>query len=174
MFVRPHDTVTSKSKPVSIRFENCTALMNQPGMGGDCGMCVRVPGDEGPEGAIEFINCLSENTGQAGANVYGVSVGNLKIRFVNCNWINSQGTAVVLNMHQQSSVGTGSIEFVNCSVYEEKTGPTVQVIHLKGNDYGDDINGVIIVHNELGARIASEPRGVTVNLRVVDSKSATP
>ncbi len=173
MFVRPRDTVTSKSKPVSIRFENCVARMSQPGMGGDCGMCVRVPGDEGPEGTIEFINCLSENTGQAGANVYGVSVGNLKIRFINCNWINSQGTAVVLNMHQQSSVGTGSVEFVNCSVYEEKTGPTVQVIHLKGNDYGDDINGVITVHNELGARLASEPRRMTVNLRVVDSKSAT-
>ena len=174
MFVRPHDTVTGKSEPISIRFENCIARMTKPGTGGDSGMCVRVPGDDGPSGTIEFINCLSENTGQVGANIYGVSVGNLKIRFVNSNWINSQGTAVVLNMHQQSSVGTGSIEFVNCSVYEEKTGPTVQVIHLKGNDYGDDINGVITVHNELGARIASEPRGVTVNLRVVDSKSATP
>ncbi len=143
-------------------------------MGSDCGMCVRVPGDVGPKGTIEFINCLSENMGQAGANVYGLSVGHLKICFVNCNWINSQGTAVVLNMQRSSANGTGSVEFVNCSVYEEKTGPTVQVITLAGNDYGDDINGVITVHNELGVRIASEPRRVTVNLRVVDSKSATP
>ena len=169
MFVRPPDFRSDESEPVSIRFENCTVRMSQPGMGGDSGMCVRVPGDEGPEGTIEFINCLSENTGQAGANIYGVSVGNLKIRFVNCNWINSQGTAVVLNMQKPSAKGTGSIEFVNCSVYEEKTTPTVQVITLEGKDYGDDITGTIRVYNKHGARLASEPRGVNVNLIVVDS-----
>ena len=116
-------------------------------------MCVRVPGDQGPSGTIEFINCLSENTGQAGANVYGQSVGNLKVRFVNCNWINSQGTAVVLNMQKPSTTGTGSIEFVNCSVYEERPGPTVQVMTLEGGDYGDDVVGAITVHNKHGARI---------------------
>jgi hypothetical protein len=146
--------------------------MTRPGAGGDSGMCVRVPGDEGPSGTIEFINCLSENSGQAGANIYGVSVGNLKIRFVNSNWINSQGTAVVLNMQKPSATGTGSIEFVNCSVYEEKTRPTVQVMTLEGDDYGDDIVGMIRVHNKHGARITSEPRGVNVNLRVVDSATA--
>ena len=171
MFVRPNDVASDGGEPVSIRFENCIARMSKPGTGGDCGMCVRVPGDEGPEGTIEFINCLSENSGQAGANVYGVSVGNLKIRFVNCNWVNSQGTAVVLNMQQPSPAGEGSVEFVNCSVYEEKTGATVQVISLKGTDYGDDVDGVVTVHNKHGARLASEPRGINVNLRVVDSGS---
>ena len=171
MFVRPSDHRNANSEPVSIRFENCIARMTRPGKGGDSGMCVRVPGEDGPEGVIEFINCLSENTGQAGANVYGISVGNLRIRFVNCNWINSQGTAVVLNMQRPSSAGKGSVEFVNCSVYEEKTGPTVQVISGNGDDYGDDIHGAIAVHNKHGARIASEPREVNVNLRVIDGRS---
>ncbi len=173
MFVRANDYRGDRSEPISIRFENCISRMSQPGTGGDCGMCVRVPGEDGPYGTIEFINCLSENAGQSGANVYGVSVGNLKIRFVNCNWINSQGTAVVLNMQQQTVIGKGSIEFLNCSVYEEKTGPTVQVINSKGNDYGDDINGVISVHNKHGARVASEPRGIGVNLSVIHSGGRT-
>ena len=172
MFVRAHDTITAESPPISIRFENCISRMTKPGTGGDSGMCVRVPGDQGPPGTIEFINCLSENSGQAGANVYGHSVGHLNIRFVGCNWTDSQGTAVVLNMQEPSATGTGSIEFVNCSVYEEKTGPAVQVMTLRGNDYGDDVVGAITVHNRHGARIASEPRGVNVNLSVVDSRSA--
>jgi len=174
MFVRPFDTITSKSEPISIRFENCIARMTKPGTGGDSGMCARVPGDQGPTGTIEFINCVSENFGQAGANVYGLSVGNLKIRFDNCNWINSGGTAVVLNMQHPSAKGTGGVEFVNCSVYEEKTGPAVQAISLKGDDYGDDIKGEIRVQNKHGARFASEPRGLKVNLlRVVDSTTGT-
>jgi parallel beta-helix repeat protein len=172
MFVRPHDFRTEDSEPISIRFENCTARMSQPNMGGDSGMCVRVPGDEGPKGTIEFINCVSENTGQAGANIYGMSVGHLKIRFVNCNWINSQGTAVVLNMHKPSENGTGSIEFVDCSVYEKKTTPTVQVVTREGKDYGDDIGGTITVYDENGASLASEPHGVTVNLNVIDARNA--
>jgi hypothetical protein len=173
MFVRAHDSITPDSPPISIRFENCISRMTKTGTGGDSGMCVRVPGDEGPPGTIEFINCLSENSGQAGANVYGHSVGHLKIRFVGCSWVNSQGTAVVLNMQKPSDTGTGSIEFVNCSVYEEKTRPTVQVMTLEGDDYGDDIVGTITVHDKLGARIATEPRGVNVNLSVVDSRTAT-
>ena len=169
MFVRAHDRVTPDSPPISIRFENCIARMTRPGTGGDAGMCVRVPGDEGPSGTIEFINCLSENTGRAGANVYGLSVGHLLIRFVNCNWIDSQGTAVVMNMHRPSATGTGGIEFVNAAVYEEKTRPTIQVMTLEDDDYGDDIVGDITVHDKHGARIATEPRGVNVNLRVVDA-----
>ena len=47
MFVRAHDTITAKSPPISIRFENCISRMTKPGTGGDSGMCVRVPGDQG-------------------------------------------------------------------------------------------------------------------------------
>jgi len=130
MFVRAHDRINPDSPPISIRFENCISRMTKPGTGGDSGMCVRVPGDEGPPGTIEFINCLSENAGRTGANVYGYSVGHLLIRFVNCNFVDSQGTAVVANMHRKSATGTGRIEFVNSAVYEEKTWPTMQLISL--------------------------------------------
>ena len=75
MFVRAHDRVADGSPPISIRFENCKVRMTGAGTGGDSGMCVRVPGDAGPSGTIEFINCLTENTGQAGANIYGLSIG---------------------------------------------------------------------------------------------------
>ena len=173
MFVRAHNRINPDSPPISIRFENCIARMTSPNTGGDSGMCVRVPGDEGPPGTIEFINCLSENTGQAGANVYGLSVGHLVIRFVNCNWIDSQGTAVVANMHRKSVTGTGRIEFVNSAVYEEKSWPTMQVISLEGEDYGDDIVGEIKVHDKLGTRIATEPRGLDVDLRVVAAGTGT-
>ena len=170
----PAFKVADGSPPISIRFENCIVRMTGAGTGGDSGMCVRVPGDEGPPGTIEFINCLSENTGQAGANVYGLSVGHLVIRFVSCNWIDSQGTAVVANMHRKSVTGTGRIEFVNSAVYEEKSWPTMQVISLHGEDYGDDIVGEIKVHDKLGARIATEPRGVAVDLRVVAAGTGPP
>ena len=171
MFVRAHDRVADGTPPISIRFENCIVRMTGAGTGGDSGMCVRVPGDAGPSGTIEFINCLTENTGQAGANIYGLSIGHLLIRFVNCNWIDSQGTAVVLNMQKPSATGTGAIEFLNSAVYEEKTRPTVQLMTLEGSDYGDDVVGEITVHDKYGARIATEPPGVNVNLRVVDGRS---
>ena len=171
MFVRVHDRVADGSPPISIRFENCIVRMTGAGTGGDSGMCVRVPGDAGPSGTIEFINCLTENTGQAGANIYGLSIGHLLIRFVNCNWIDSQGTAVVLNMQRPSATGTGAIEFLNSAVYEAKTQPTVQLMTLEGSDYGDDVVGEITVHDKYGARIATEPPGVNVNLRVVDGRT---
>ena len=173
MFVRANDFRSDTSEPISIRFENCTSRMSQPGTGGDCGMCVRVPGDDGPFGTVEFISCITENSGQAGVSVYGLSVGNLKIRFVNCNLINSQGTAVVLNMQHPVATGEGCVEFLNCSVYEEKTGPAVQVINSEGSDFGDDVTGEITVHNNYGARIASEPRGVGVDLRLIEAATGT-
>ena len=54
-------------------------------------------------------------------------------------------------------------------MHEEKTTPTVQVITLEGNDYDDDVTGTITVRNTHGARLASEPPGVNVNLLIVNS-----
>ena len=42
---------------------------------------------------------------------------------------------------------------------------------LEGSDYGDDVVGEITVHDKYGARIATEPPGVNVNLRVVDGRT---
>ncbi len=61
--------------------------------------------------------------------------------------------------------------FLNSAVYEEKTQPTVQLMTLEGSDYGDDVVGEITVHDKYGARIATEPSGVNVNLRVVDGRT---
>ena len=66
----------SKQLLVNCVFRNCVFENNAgAGTGGDSGMCVRVPGDAGPSGTIEVVNCLTENTGQAGANIYGLSIG---------------------------------------------------------------------------------------------------
>ena len=127
MFVRAHDTVTADSPPISIRFENRISRMSVPGEGGDGGMVVRAPGDDGPRGLIEFINCTSENMGEVGANVYGHSTGNLKVRYV------------------------------NCTVYDDRAGPSVQILS-GGGDYRQDFIGTITVHNQYGARMVKPRR----------------
>ena len=85
------DSFTGRIEQVSIRFENCISRMDKTVKTADGGMVVRAPGDGGLQGRVEFIDCTSENTGRAGANVYGSSAGNLKVRFVNCKWKNSGG-----------------------------------------------------------------------------------
>ena len=169
IFVRPPDTFNRKSEPISIRIENCVVRMDKSRMGGDGGMVVRVPGDDSPSGLIEFINCTSENTGYGGAKVYGPSTGNLKVRFVNCRWKNSRGTPVELDLTRPSTKKAGGVEFVNCTVYDTKAGPAVQLRTDKGGDYSHDIQGVIAVHNKTGAWMKLKPESVKLNLRVIDA-----
>ncbi len=76
--------LTTNSEPVSIRFEHCWARMTDSrlkppepgpaaGLHGVAGIAVGEVKDNGPKGLIEFIDCVTENTGKEGARVYDKS-----------------------------------------------------------------------------------------------------
>ena len=76
------------TEPVSIRFENCLSRQNDPAIGGSREWPSARVKDDGPQGLIEFINCVSENTGAEGVKVYDKSANAALVRFVHCKWSN--------------------------------------------------------------------------------------
>ena len=144
---------TGRIESVSIPFENGISRMDKTVMGGDGGMVVRAPGGGGLQGRGEFIDCTSENTGRAGANVYGSSAGNLKVHFVNCKWKNSGGPAVWIDLKRPSLTRKqGGIEFVNCTVYDTKPRPSALITTDRGGDFHHDLAGTIRVYNKYVSR----------------------
>jgi hypothetical protein len=182
--------LTSKSEPVSVRFENCTSRMGKPGMSpedfsdramsGWAGMSVGAVGDDAPQGLVEFVNCTAENTGKQGAKIFDKSANGVKVRFVNCNWKNSwvslhRDTAeprVPVLIHLRQNLITkkpGGVEFVGCHVYEDRIGPAVQYEVDQGNHPLSDVTGTITVHNRSGATIKVGPKTERVKLKIEDA-----
>ena len=73
--------LTSKSEDISILVENCLIR----GSGTD-GIHLGAVCDNGPQGVIEFKNCLIEDTVRTGAHVFDKSSKSAAVRFVNCKW----------------------------------------------------------------------------------------
>jgi len=191
VYLRP---LNQSSQAVSLRFENCLSRMGStagmtpkdftnPEMRGESGIAIGAARDEGPPGLIEFINCTSENTGREGLRIYDKSAQGVQARFVNCKWSNSWVStfpeyggprASILLQHNKRSVATnpGGVEFVNCSIYDHREGPT---LHYK-NDKTDkqehpltDVKGTIRVHNRSGVHADFGTEPVNVSLQLIDA-----
>lgn len=179
--------LTRDSEAVSIAFENCVARMGRAGeppeavqsagLGGWGGFAVGAIKDDGPQGLIEFRNCVSENTGREGARIYDNSADSAKIRFVNCSWKNPWLTNPLDYDGPRSPVSIilrrptlterfGGVEFIDCHVYDREDRPAL-VIHENESAFGvRDVSGNITVHTPHGARaeLGANPQRVTVNV----------
>lgn len=134
VYLRP---LTRKSAPVSIRFENCLTRMSPDAEGVGAGMAVGAARDDGPQGLIEFVNCVSENTAREGARIYDKSASSVKVRFVNCHWQSPwrgqaedyAGPRVPVLLHARRpaiSSSPGGVEFDGCYVHDKVDRPAVQ------------------------------------------------
>jgi parallel beta-helix repeat protein len=187
VYLRP---LKRTSQPVSVRFENCVARMGAPGMRfedfhdmaqrGWAGMAVGAAGDDGPQGAVEFINCTAENTGKEGARIFDKSAGGVRVRFVNCNWKNpwvsahreaAEPRAPVLIQLRRSSITSrpGGIDFEACHVYDYAARPAVVVDQDPDYPGVFDLRGLITVRSPAGARVRLGPRVEGVTLQVVEA-----
>jgi len=181
------NALSSKSQPVSIRFENCVSRMGEPGMtpsdfrdpsmNGWSGMAVGTLRDNGPAGCIEFCNCVAENTGREGAKIYDKSASGMKVRFVNCSWKNSwvsrprtySGPRVPVLIELRDDQRTkrpGGVEFVNCHVYDDIAGPAVEYYDSTRKYPVHDLCGEITTHGKSLEGALLGPAAVNVTLKV--------
>lgn len=183
--------MTRESEPVSIRFENCHSRMGSPGMAledftdmnqkGWSGISIGAINDNGPQGAIEFINCTTENTGKEGVKVYDKSANGALVRFVNCSWkqpwVSSfreyGGLRVPVLLHLRRPAITqnlGGVEFVDCHVYDTADRPAIAFYDDEGNTSVRDLSGTITVHNPAGAKqhLGVNPANVTLVVQAAE------
>jgi hypothetical protein len=152
------------TEPVSIRFEHCLSRQTDASIGGWSGMTVGEIQDDGPKGLIEFVDCVSENTGEEGTKVYNKSADGALVRFVRCKWSNSWNSAhpeyagprvpVLIELRRPKSTRhLGGVEFRDCYVYDKVYRPALQV-EENGSEFGvRDIHGLITVQNPAGVRV---------------------
>jgi hypothetical protein len=159
--------LTTNSEPVSVRFEHCLARMTEErhkppepgpaeGLQGVAGIAVGEVKDNGPKGLIEFVDCVTENTGKEGARIYDKSADRARVRFVNCSfrnpWTspapNDGGPRVPIILHlrrPESTENMGGIDFQDCYVYDTAARPAVRLEEDKGNYGLRDVHGQILV-----------------------------
>lgn len=169
--------LTRKSAPVSVRFENCYARRTALMEGGQAGMVVGAIGENGPQGLVEFVNCVSENSGREGVKVFDKAAGSAKVRFVNCKWSQVWQDAalayggprvpVLLQVRRPELTGVpGGVEFVQCEVFDGVDRPVVQFESETGTAPLTDVKGTIAARKKNArARLGAAVRDV--DLRVM-------
>ncbi len=159
--------LSTNSEPVSIRFENCLVRMTEArfappepgpkgGIQGVAGIAVGEIRDNGPKGQIEFVDCVTENTGKESARVYDKSALSARVRFVNCSFRNAwtapypddggPRVPIILNLRKpESTERLGGMDFEDCYVYDKAPRPAVRLEEDRGEFGLRDLHGTIIV-----------------------------
>ena len=159
--------LTSNSEPVSIRFENCLARMTaarltppEPGptngLNGAAGISVGTINDNGPRGLIEFVNCVTENTGKEGARLYDKSSTSARVRFVNCSfrhpWISAQAEDDALRVpilfelrRTERTISPGGVDFLSCYIHDAVARPALGFDEGKRDLPLRDVHGQVLV-----------------------------
>ncbi len=180
---------TAKSEPVSIRFEHCLARMTEarlsppePGPAGGiigvAGIAVGAIRDDGPQGTVEFIGCVTENTGKESARVYDKSATSARVRFVNCSFRNpwnaaaprDGGPRVPILLHSRQPANSehmGAIDFDTCYVYDVASRPAVRFEVESGDVALQDVHGAIVVRAPGSARAKLGSKTENVDLKVI-------
>lgn len=175
------------AQPVSVRFENCVARMGygagmtpadfkDPEMQGWAGMSVGAARDNGPKGTVEFVNCVSENTGKEGAKVYDMAIDAVKVRFENCSWRNPwlapyrdypwMRVPIMIELRRPQVASTaGNVEFLNCHVYDSIARPVLAFMEHNAGEHGvSNLSGDITLHAPEGLQASMKLGPKTENI----------
>jgi polygalacturonase len=169
-----------KSKNVSILFVNCYVSRC-----GKSGMIVGAVNDDGPKGLIEFKNCTVEDLNSPGVYIFDKSPDSALLRFDNCKLSNVAKikTTTYLDNNVNSSPihfflrrekfarRFGGVEFVDCSVHDDKERPFLTATERGKGLY--DIVGNIDVYNRFGAKMDLGGKTKTIALRVNEHVAET-
>jgi Right handed beta helix region len=159
--------LTTNSQPVSIIFDHCLIRMTdarrtppepgpKAGILGVAGIAIGNVRDNGPMGLIEFMSCVTENTGKECVRIYDKSPDRARVRFVNCSfqnpWISPYpgdgGPRVPILLHSRNPANArtlGGINFENCVVYDLTKRPAVQLEENQTPVVLRDVHGTILV-----------------------------
>lgn len=160
------------SEPVSIRFENCVGRLGPAGAApdevkatgasGGSGMLIGAILENGPQGVVEFVNCMIENIGREAVSVYAKSATAARVRFERCNWKSAwlnapedaAGRAPLAIQRNRPSVApvVGGIEFMDCVLHDDRDRPALRVYDT------DNEHGVTAVQGTIWLNGAHEPR----------------
>jgi hypothetical protein len=183
--------LTTNSEPVSIRFEHCWVRMTEArltplepgpsaGLNGVAGIAVGAVKDNGPKGLIEFLDCVTENTGTEGARVYDKSATSARVRFVNCAfrnpWVSpapgdgEPRVPIILHLRQpKNTENLGGIDFQDCYVYDSAPRPTVR-FEVDQGDFGlRDVHGQIMAGGPGAPSLKLGKKLEDVDLRVIQA-----
>jgi len=182
--------LTKKSEPVSIRFENCLARMSRAQTGtadgdgalpGRAGIAVEAVRDEGPQGTIEFRNCVVENSGQEGIKIEDKSVSGARVRFVHCSWKNAwdadfptyggpRAPILLTLWNPEVTRYQGGVEFEQCAVHDTLDRPVIWEDNERSEAGLTDVTGDITVVNPHGARLRVGPHTQEIQLQIHEVK----
>jgi polygalacturonase len=162
---------TNQSKPLSILFEDCYVPAAERS-----GFSIGAVRDDGPQGTIEFRNCVVENSRRAGVQVYDKSGDSVRVRFVNCDWrdpwieaapgaAGSRAAIVLSARDPKVTQKPGGIDFIDCRVFDAVDRPVLLV--SKESLFGmHDLTGHITVHTPHEARMDLGPESKEIDLRI--------
>lgn len=166
--------LTAESGPVSILFDNCRVTSNR-----GTGIRVTKIADTGPDGLVEFRNCVVENTVGYGIKVQDKSADRARVRFVNCtirDAANNRSYAAAwapiwLHLFRPKlTTKLGGIDFVNCVVGDDRDRPVITVEETD-SDFGIfDVTGTITVRNPYGVKQRLGDKQEHVTLVVKESE----
>lgn len=161
------------SEPVSLLFEHCLVQG-----GKDTGIGVGAIKDDGPQGCVEFHNCIVVGAAGGGVYLYDKSPDSARVRFVNCSWkdmgITQAGKKdrhppLLLDIRRPEKASSlGGVDFQDCHIYDSIDRP-VLVLEGKKRASARDIQGNIAVHSPFAARTRFEPSVENVNLKLLNS-----
>jgi hypothetical protein len=184
--------LASNSEPVSIRFENCLARMTEVGLAaaepgptnglrGVAGITVGAVRDDGPSGLIEFVNCVTDNTGKEGARFYDKSAAAARVRFVNCSFRHPWTTApaadeslrvpILFQVRRPSRTSLpGGVDFIDCSVYDAVSRPVVAFDAARHDLFLRDLHGRILVTGPENPSLDLGPKTEAVDLTLTRAR----
>jgi polygalacturonase len=174
-FVVSLNRLTGLSADISVRFVDCYVK------GCGRGLEVVTNGTEGPKGAVEFGNCVIEDTLSAGLWIV-TNTRSFDLSFVNCKIRNANSASafpdkkyifsdsnfrfpiVLRTRKQRPSAKTGAIRFAECSVYDDKPRPS---IYVRTSGTGViNAEGTVHVQNKLAGELVAGPDAKNLALKV--------
>ncbi len=161
------------SGEVSILFERCRVTSKR----GSGIRVTKVP-DNGPDGKIEFRDCVIENTQGYGIKVQDKSADRARVRFVRCKVRDAARnpaykgawSPIWLDLFRtQQTTRFGGIDFVDCRVEDDYRRPVVRMTESESDLGLRDVTGTLNVLNPCGVEesLGSKREEVDLNLREV-------
>ena len=158
------------SEDVSIKFENCYVTSWEGN-----GIVIGSIRDNGPNGAIEFSDCIIEDIAKNGLLIYDKSADRARVIFHNCTWRNVAKYELTPLLIQQTNLEythkLGGIDFIDCFIEDNKPRPFLTATGVKDSNSGVyDIKGNIMVKNRFGVEMKLiNPHDVTLQVHEQES-----
>ena len=176
--------LTDKSGNVSILYERCRVT----GAGG-AGVIFGGVRDNGPEGVVEFRDCIVENTADSGAWIFDKSSNGVRVRFVRCAWNNVAANIVKADEYTRFTPGVfmgescvpaplwffigvvpgltrelGGIEFIDCALTDTVDRPVIAFASKDSGASVRDVAGSVRINSPYPPRMELGKRAVDISV----------